>query len=76
MADKVITTSNDALNNRKHIQQVKISQPGVLHEISAVNIAFTFKGMKKVNIYNDSSWLQVRANLTLTIAVPRGWLQR
>lgn len=33
----------------KHRQE----KPGVLQEIAAVNIAFTFKGMQKVSIFND-----------------------
>ncbi|KUL81850.1 hypothetical protein ZTR_09745 [Talaromyces verruculosus] len=48
LANKKITTSSDALKNRKRIAEFKASQPGVLQELAAVNIAFTFKGMKKM----------------------------
>ena len=46
--DKVITSSADALGHKKEIHEVKTSQPGTLHELAAVNIAFSFKGMQKV----------------------------
>ncbi|OGE52784.1 hypothetical protein PENARI_c009G12023 [Penicillium arizonense] len=46
--DKVITSSADALGHRKEIYEVKTSQPGILHELAAVNIAFSFKGMQKL----------------------------
>nr|UOK93808.1 atlH [Penicillium chrysogenum]UOO01264.1 AtlH [Penicillium chrysogenum] len=48
LAHKKITTSNDAINNRKMIAKHRQEKPGVLQEIAAVNIAFTFKGMKKM----------------------------
>ena len=35
------------------IAKHKQEKPGVLQEIAAVNIAFTFKGMQKVSIFND-----------------------
>ncbi|KAJ5948638.1 hypothetical protein N7454_001945 [Penicillium verhagenii] len=48
LAAKKITTSNDALNNRKRIHDLKASKPGQLIDSAAVNIAFTFNGMKKL----------------------------
>ncbi|KAJ5111226.1 hypothetical protein N7532_001761 [Penicillium argentinense] len=51
--DKVITTSADALGHRKEIHEVKTSQPGTLHELAAVNIAFSFKGMQKLDKNKD-----------------------
>lgn len=48
MDDKILTSSADAQNHRKKIHEVKTSQPGTLHELASVNIAFSFKGMQKV----------------------------
>ncbi|KAJ5279536.1 hypothetical protein N7478_004908 [Penicillium angulare] len=49
VADKVIATSRDALKNREDILEIKTSQPGTMHELAAVNIAFSFKGMQKLS---------------------------
>jgi hypothetical protein len=69
--DKVITSSADALGHRKEIYEVKTSQPGILHELAAVNIAFSFKGMQKVSNYNGVYGCKPALNLRFCCSWPR-----
>ena len=63
MADRVITSSEDAWKDREHIQRVKATQPNTLHEIAAVNISFSRTGMQKVS--NDQGLYDCESVLTL-----------
>ncbi|KAJ5168686.1 uncharacterized protein N7482_004280 [Penicillium canariense] len=49
LADEVITSAADALNDKKAIHQAKASASDRDHELAGVNIAFSNKGMDKLS---------------------------